>query len=94
MTIYMLSEHIRVAYKAEISKTNPLMYNNFQDNLHIVRRSDHFCADLYSDLVIKQVLMRSIKTTRGLSRWRGFTDAQRAVWLLLIPATSEVNQLM
>ena len=46
MTIYMLSEHIRVAYKAEIFKTNPFMYNNFQDNLHIVRRSDRFCADL------------------------------------------------
>ena len=46
MTIYMLSEHIRVAYKAEISKTNPFKYNNFQDNLHIVRRSDRFCADL------------------------------------------------
>ena len=51
----MLNEHICVAYTMlKFPKTNRSLFNNFQDNLHVVRRSDCFYADI-SDLVIKQV---------------------------------------
>ena len=76
IAICMLNEHICVAYTMlKFSKTNPSVYNSFQYDLLIVRRSDRFSADLSSDLVILQVLLRSIKTTGGLTRRRGFTDS-------------------
>ena len=38
--------------------------------------------------------MRSVKTTRGLTRGRGFSETQRLVWLLSTPVTAEINNAM
>ena len=46
---------------------------------HVIRRSDHYGAVLSSDLIFEQVLMQSVKVNGGLSRGRGFTEAQRAL---------------
>ncbi|XP_070180366.1 uncharacterized protein [Littorina saxatilis] len=40
------------------------------------------------------VLMRSLKTTGGLTRGRGMTEAQRTTWLLAMPACADVNRAM
>ena len=74
----------------KLPENHPSVYKQFQDGLHIVCRSDCFWAGPSSDLV----LMRSVKTSGGLTRGRGFSDAQRAIWLLSTPVTSEVNQAM
>ena len=47
---------------------HPDTYQQFQEGLHVVRRSDRQWAGLSTDLVIEQVLMRSIKTSGGLTR--------------------------
>ena len=60
----------------------PKVYQHFQDGLHVIRRSDCYWAGLSSDLVIEQVLMRSMKTNAGLTRGRGMTEQQRLIWLL------------
>ena len=60
----------------------------------MVRRSDRYWAGLSTDLVIEQVLMRSIKTTGGLTRGHGMTDIQRLVWLLSMPACADVSHSM
>ena len=60
----------------------------------MVRRTDRFWTGLSADLVIEQVLMRSIKTTGGLTRGRGMTETQRLVWVLSTPACAEVNRAM
>ena len=59
------------------------------------------CIDVYlqqmnkrhetPDLVIEQVLMRSMKTIGGLTRGRGMTETQRLVWLMAHPVCAEVN---
>ena len=59
-----------------------------------MRRSDYHWAGLSSDLVIEQVLMRSMKTSGGLTRGRGMTEQQRLIWLLSMPACAEVNRSM
>ena len=38
--------------------------------------------------------MRSVKTTGGLTRGRGFSETQRLVWLLSTPVTAEINNAM
>ena len=60
----------------------------------MVRRSDRLWAGLSTDLVIEQVLMRSLKTSGGLTRGRDFTEQQRLIWLLSMPACAETNRAM
>ncbi|CAG2217708.1 unnamed protein product [Mytilus edulis] len=59
-----------------------------------MRRSDRFWSGLSSDLVIEQVLMRCIKTTGGLTRGRGMTDAQRSLWILSMPQCIQMNEAL
>ena len=60
----------------------------------MIRRSNCPWAGLSSDLVIEQVLMRSLKISGGLTRGRGMTENQHLLWLLSRPACAEVNQAM
>ena len=50
-----------------------------------------FWGGLSTDRVIEQVLMRSIKSVWGMTRCRGLSEAQRAQWLLSMPACAEKN---
>ena len=70
------------------------MHKSFQDGLHVVRRSDRYWSGLSTYLVIEQVLMRSLKTSGGLTRGRGMTEAQRLAWVMSMPACAEVNSAM
>ena len=38
--------------------------------------------------------MRSIKSVGGMTRGRGMSEAQRAQWLLSMPACAEINSAM
>ena len=67
---------------------------HFDQGLHVVPRSDRFRAGFSLDLVIEQVLMRSMKTRGGLTRGHGMTDTQRLVWLLANSVCAEVNNAM
>ena len=47
-----------------------------------------------SDFMIEQVFMRSLKTSGGLTRGKGFEEYQRTLWLLSSPVYGEVSALM
>ena len=51
----------------ELQKTNPEVYHHFTMGNHVVRRTEKFWAGLSTDLVIEQVLMRSIKSVGGMT---------------------------
>ena len=51
-------------------------------------------GELSSDLIIEQVLMRSLKSNGGLTRGTGMGEHERLVWLLGLPACAEVNAAM
>ena len=78
----------------QLQENNPGVYEQFKEGLHVVRRSDRHWAGLSSDLIIEQVLMRSMKTSVGLTRGRGMTKQQRLTWLLSMPACAEINKTM
>lgn len=60
----------------------PWVYKSFTDHgLHTVRRSDRFWAGLWTDLIIEQVMMRSLKSRGGLTRGRGVTESVRTTWI-------------
>ena len=61
---------------------------------HVIRRSNNVWAGLGSDLVIEQTLMRSLKSTGGLTHGSGMTEEQRAIWTMSVPITTEYNNAM
>ncbi|CAC5394040.1 unnamed protein product [Mytilus coruscus] len=74
--------------------THPALDNLFKTGHHVIRRTDRFWAGLPTDLVIGQALMRSLKTTGGLTTGRGLSESQRLQWLLSMPQCSEMNEAM
>ena len=75
----------------ELESQHPDVHTSFKLGKNVIRRSDRYWTGLSSDLVVEQVLMRSMKTTGGLTLGRGLTETQRLVWLLSMPACAGVN---
>ena len=50
-----------------LATQHPDVQQHFSKGLHVIRRSKRLCAGLSSDLIIEQVLMRSLKTSGGLT---------------------------
>ena len=76
-----------------LQSTHPIVHRKFlMEGLHVIRRSDSYWAGLSSDLIIEQTLMRSLKTSGGLTRGRGMNDIQRIVWLLSTPVCAAINE--
>ena len=73
---------------------HPVVHDLFQAGYHVVRRIDRYWDGLSTDLVIEQVLMRSVKSQGGLTRGRGMNEIQRLLWLLSMPACAQVNLAM
>ena len=62
-----------------------------------VRRTEKDTAGLTMDLVVEQELMRSLKTSGGLTRGSfrgGMFDAKRQQWILSVTACSSMNKAM
>ena len=79
---------------ANLPNDHPVVHQHFVEGLHVARRSDRAWAGLSTDLMTEQVLMRSMKTSGGLTRGRGMTEQQGLTWLLAMPACAEVNRAM
>ena len=91
---YTKSAWVYLQRMSNLQDEYPHVYEHFVNGLHVVRRSDRYWAGLSSDLVIEQVLMRSMKTSGGLTRGRGMTEQQRVTWLLSMPACAKMNEAM
>lgn len=91
---YAKSARIYLQFMQSLSTDHPDVYASFMGGLHVVRRSDRLWAGLSTDLIIEQVLMRSLKTTGGLTRGTGMSETQRVVWLLSMPIRAEINNAM
>ena len=61
---------------------------------YVIRRSNTFLAGLSSDLVIEQTLMRSLKTSGGLTNGSGINEEQRSLWTMPMPVTAMYNMAM
>ncbi|XP_069109699.1 uncharacterized protein [Argopecten irradians] len=92
--LYTKSSYLYLQKMQELEQEHPEVFHAFVSGNHVLRRSDRFWAGLSTDLVIEQALMRSIKSVGGLTRGRGMSEQQRAVWLLSMPACADINQAM
>ena len=91
---YLKSSLLHLQQMAELESDNPEVYHHFMNGLHVIRRSEREWAGLSADLVIEQVLMRSLKTSGGLTRGRGFTEQQQVIWTLSMPVCASVHNTM
>ena len=91
---YTKSAHVYLTDMLNLEKTHPVVYHQFLSGKFVIRRTDRFWAGLSTDLVIEQVLMRTLKSTGGLTRGRGMEETQRTRWLLAMPACASVNESM
>ncbi|KAG7164291.1 hypothetical protein Hamer_G003443 [Homarus americanus] len=78
----------------QLEARHPDVYDKFSRGFHVIRRSNQCWAGLSSDLVIEQTLMRSLKSSGGLTHGSGMTEEMRALWTMSIPITSEYNNAM
>ena len=91
--LYTKSAQLYLQSMVRLESEHPVVYQKLIDGFHVVR-SDRKWAGLSTDLVIEQVLMRTMKTSGGLTRGRGMTEQQRLIWLLLMPVCAEMNRAM
>ena len=75
-------------------KQNPKVFHKFMNGFHVIRRTNQYWAGLGSDLVIEQTLMRSLKSTGGLTRGSGMTEHQRGHWTMCAPISAAYNYAM
>ena len=83
-SLYAKSVHLHLQNMIALEKQNQFVYSKFMEGLFVVRRSNRYGGGLAPDLVIEQSLMRSLKSTGGLTRGRGMTECQRSIWTLSI----------
>jgi len=75
----------------KLPETHPHVYDLFLQGFRVILRSDRFWAGLSTDLVIEQVLVRSLKTSGGVTHGRIMTEVQRVLWCLSRPACAEIS---
>ena len=73
-TLYVKCARLYLQTMTDLPNQHPDVYQSFLSGFHVVRRSDRLWAGLPTDLIIEQVLMRSLKTSGGLTRGRGMTE--------------------
>ena len=65
--LHAKSAYTYIQMMANLKDSHPYVYKNVQDGLDAVKRSDHYWAGLSLDLIIEQVVLRSVKNTDGLT---------------------------
>ena len=79
---YAKSARLYLQQMRELPSTHPWLHHCFSEQgFHTVRRSCRYWAGLWTDLIIEQVMMRSIKSRGGLTRGRGVTESVRLQWV-------------
>ena len=59
----LYAKSVRLYFMSILETDHPEVYRKFKAGFHVVRRSNRLWAGLSTDLVIEQVLMRSLKTS-------------------------------
>eukprot|EP00111_Clytia_hemisphaerica_P013776 TCONS_00040538-protein len=91
---YARSARMYIQQMSELSSKYPYLFNKFSSGHHAVRRSNRYWAGLWSDLVIEQTLMRSIKSRGGLTRGRGMEENVRQLWVSSMSYCAAVHDAM
>ena len=84
--LYTQSARVYLQQMTDLKTEHPDVQQRFDYVFHAIRRSDRQWAGLSSDLIIEQVMMRSLKNSGGLTRGRGMTEHHAAPGVVAIDA--------
>ena len=93
-SLYAKSAYVYLQIMLCLPETRPDAHRKFMEGYQVVRCSDRFWTGLSPDLIIEQVLLRSIKTHDGLTRGKGMIENQCLVWVLSMPVCASINETM
>lgn len=91
--LYAKSAYLYLQLMLELQTTSPDIYEKFITGFHVIR-SDHYWSGLPSDLVTEHVLIRSVKSTGGLTRGTGMGEAHCVLWLVSKPTCTKMKSAM
>lgn len=104
LNLFAATGHINYAKSArfyvqlmqfDLPSEHPWLHQCFiNKGYHTVRRSSRYWGGLWTDLVIEQVMMRSIKSRGGLTRGRGLTESVRHQWIFSMHKCAGVHDAM
>ena len=92
---YAKSARIYLQQMLELPQKHPWLFKKFsRDGLFVSRRSDRYWAGLWPDLTIEQIMMRSLKSTGGLTRGSGFSESVRIMWIYSMHASGSYHEAL
>ncbi|XP_071950731.1 uncharacterized protein [Antedon mediterranea] len=91
---YLRSAYFYLQQMNRLKDDHPDVYDRFCKGLNVVRRTNKFWAGVSCDLAIEQTLMRSVKSTGGLTRGSKMSEHSRMLWVLTRPCMSAFNESM
>ena len=92
---YAKSSRLYLQLMRELLTDHPWLHHCFtEQGFHTVRRSSRYWAGLWTDLIIEQVMMRSIKSRGGLTRGRGITETVCLQWIYSMHKCAGVHDAM
>ena len=91
---YAKNAHLSVQQMMSLSEKHPWLHEQFENAKHAVQRSQRYWAGLWSDLVIEQTLMRSVKSTIGLTRDRSMQEGTHHLWVSSLNHLASINNAM
>ena len=78
----------------DLPSKHPRLYQKLVEGHHVSRRTGKFWAGLWPDLVIEQVLMRSLKSRGRLTRRKGMSPSVRALWVHSMHSCGSIHNAM
>ncbi len=92
---YAKSARLYLQFMLELPQDYPWLHEMFSiHGFHAVRGSTRYWAGLWTDLVIEQVMMRSIKSRGGLTKGRGITESVRLQWIYTMHKCAGIHDAM
>ena len=91
---YAKSARLYVQEMRKLPSTHPWLHHTFVEGYHTVRMSERLWAGLWTDIVIEQVLMRSLKSRGSHTRGRGMTESVRQPWVYSMHGCAAIHDAM
>ena len=91
---YGKSARLYLQNMAKLPEQYPWLYQKYVEGAHAVERTEHCFNGLWSDLVIEQTLMSSLKSRGGLTHGRGLIESVRHQWVFTMPICASIHDAM
>ena len=76
----------------ELPERHPWLYEKFLEGKHAVTRTGNDWTSVPTDMTIEETLMRTVKSSGGLTRGRGFDESVRNLWVLSLSHCDQLDR--